>query len=64
MLATDHLNLAGHRKFCAKFMGPFTISARVGELAYKLELPKMMRMHPVFHVSRLKAYVEGGGDGV
>ena len=64
LLATDHLNLAGHRKFREKFVGPFTISARVVELAYKLELPKTMRMHPVFHVSRLKTYVEGGGDGV
>ena len=64
MLVTDHLNLAGHRKFREKFVGPFTISARVGELAYKLELPKTMQMHPVFHVSRLKAYVEGGVDGV
>ena len=63
MLATDHLNLAGHKKFRAKYVGPFPINARVGDLAYRLELPKTMRMHPVFHVSRLKAYVEGGGDG-
>ena len=63
LLATDHLSIAGHKKFKPKFAGPFTVDARVGDLAYRLKLPITMRMHPVFHVSRLKPYVTDGGDG-
>jgi hypothetical protein len=41
-------------------MGPFRIVEKVGEagLAYRLELPSQMRVHPVFHVSLLEPYVE------
>ena len=38
-------------------MGPFQILERVGQQAYKLELPPAMaRLHPVFHVSLLEPY--------
>ena len=63
LLATDHIALEGPRKFKAKFIGPFVVRARVGDLAYRLDLPTTMRMHPVFHVDRLKRFVAGGGDG-
>ena len=36
------------------FLGPFKILQRIGTRAYKLEFPPTMRIHPVFHVSRLK----------
>jgi hypothetical protein len=41
-----------------KRLGPYRISTIVGEsqLAYKLELPTSMRIHPVFHVSLLEPY--------
>ena len=56
--------MVGHRKFNPKWLGPFTVAQRVGEIAYCLNLPPSMKLHPVFNVSRLKPWVAGGGDGV
>ena len=41
-------------KLSPRYYGPFTILKRVGERAYKLQLPASSKVHPVFHVSRIK----------
>lgn len=43
-----------HHKLLFKFYGPFRVLERVGESAYRLQLPSNSRIHPVLHVSQLK----------
>ncbi|GKD59788.1 hypothetical protein Tco_1297297, partial [Tanacetum coccineum] len=42
-------------KLNRRYIGPFKIIAKVGTVAYRLELPKKLsRVHSTFHVSKLK----------
>ena len=42
-------------------MGPFEVTNRVGNLAYRLNMGgRFSRVHPVFHVSLLRRYIIGG----
>lgn len=58
LLSTEHLKLAGQpsRKFRQRYVGPFEVVMVVSPVAYKLRLPQSLKVHPVFHVSLLKAY--------
>ncbi len=57
-LSSTHLPIrSGARKLASRWAGPFTILERIGAAAYRLELPASWRIHPVVHVSQLKAVV-------
>jgi hypothetical protein len=45
-------------KLSPRYIGPYLITARVGSLAYHLQLPESMDgVHPVFHISMLRKYI-------
>ena len=54
--------MPGGRKLGPCWIGPFHVSARVGMVAYHLELPSQYKFHNVFHVSLLKGYNDSGAD--
>ena len=48
------LRLGKHKKLAYRYCGPFKVTKRIGEQAYKLELPPRLHVHNVFHVNLLK----------
>ena len=39
-------------------MGPFRIIGKINDVAFRLDLPPQLRIHPVFHSSLLEPYHE------
>ncbi|XP_076912422.1 uncharacterized protein LOC143570740 [Bidens hawaiensis] len=50
----NSLRVNKHSKLTPKYFGPFMFTEKVGNVAYRLDLPEEAQIHPVFHVSLLK----------
>jgi hypothetical protein len=46
-----------NHKLSFRFFGPFKVLARIGAVAYKMELPTSAQIHPMVHVFQLKQHV-------
>ena len=52
------LRFGRHGKLRPRYIGPYEIIARVGLVAYRLDLPpELSKVHNVFHVSMLRKYI-------
>ncbi|MGQ3285828.1 RNase H-like domain-containing protein [Bosea sp. (in: a-proteobacteria)] len=60
LLNTKNLRSGPHQKLLPRWLGPFTVIEHVGRNAVRLEIPPHMAIHPVFHVSLLRAYKSDG----
>jgi hypothetical protein len=63
LLSSSHVTAAFQtkqpsKKLSHRWLGPFRVAEVVSKVAYKLELPDNMHVHPVFHISVLKRYNE------
>ena len=53
-----------HRGLIPKYDGPFEVVSKVGNMAYRLNLPERFKVHPTFHVSFLRRFYEDNSDPI
>jgi len=60
LLSTSDLHWKGTTtpKLTMKYIGPFEIKRVLSHLNYELSLPNTLPIHPIFHVSKLRKFVE------
>ena len=63
LLSTKYLKARGAARLQRRFVGPFRVLERIGQAAYRLDIPSDWRVHPVFHVSLLKPWRRGQFHG-
>ena len=57
-LENQNLPAIGSQKLQPRQYDPFMIKEHVGQVAYRLDLPDMMKIHNVFHIDLLLPYKE------
>jgi hypothetical protein len=58
MLSTKNIkSMRPKKKLDNKFIGPFKILEVLSPVVFRLELPKHMKIHPIFHISLLEKFV-------
>jgi len=67
MLSTKNINVDTQRnrpsrKFQPRYIRPYEVVEVISPVNYQLKLPFTVRIHPVFHVSLLKRYVENSEE--
>uniref|UniRef100_A0A1A8N4P2 Chromo domain-containing protein n=1 Tax=Nothobranchius pienaari TaxID=704102 RepID=A0A1A8N4P2_9TELE len=54
-VSTRNMRLpAGSRKLAARFVGPYPVEKVINPVAYRIRLPRPLKVHPFFHVSQLR----------
>ena len=49
-----------NHKLMFKYYGPYTVVKKISDVAYQLDLPKGLTVHPVFHVLLLRQALSPG----